>query len=127
MPMTTAQRATVRRRTSAAVAELSDAELDAIYDDATLGSSRLDYTTYYVLLEMVGVTASAIDVSNQVDELSIKASQRFNHLRKLLDFWSGITGLGALVDAGLVEGGIAAPCGVIIDCAPVPCLSGDCA
>lgn len=126
MPMTTAQRATVRRRTSATAAEMSDAVLDAIYDDTTLGNNSLDRTTYYTLVEMLGVVASAVDKSNEVDSMSIKSSQRWEHLYKLLDYWGSITGLAVLVDAGIVEGGIAAPCGEYIDCLPAPCLSGDC-
>lgn len=120
MAMTTAQRATVRRRTSASATEMSDTELDAIYDDTTMGNSSLDYTTYYVLREMLGVVASAIDVSNQVDVMSIKSSQRFDHLLKLLDYWGIVTGLGVLMDFAIAAGGIAAPCGEIIECEDCP-------
>lgn len=94
MPMTTAQRATVRRRTSAAVAEMDDTVLDAIYDDTTLGGGSLDYTTYYVLRDMLGVTVNAIDKSNEVDEMSFKSSQRFDHLQKLFEQWGALLGLG---------------------------------
>ena len=120
MAMTATQRLTVRRRTSASVAEMSDAELDAVYDDTTMGNSSLDYTTYYVLREMLGVVATAIDKSNEVDSMSIKSSQRFDHLLKLLDYWGIVTGLGVLVDYGIVAGGIAAPCGEYIDCWDCP-------
>lgn len=120
MPMTTAQRATVRRRTSAAVAEISDAELDAIYDDTTMGNSNLDYTTYYVLRDMFGVAINAIDKSNQVDEMSMKSSQRWEHLKELLDYWGMVTGLGVLVDLAIAAGGIAAPCNDIIECEDCP-------
>jgi hypothetical protein len=120
MPMTVAQLATVRRRTSAAVNEIDDAELSAIYDDTTQGNSLLDNTTYYVLRDMLGVVANALDKGNQVDGMWMKASQRSDHIQKLLDYWGMITGLGVLVDLGIAAGGIAAPCGELIDCEDCP-------
>ena len=120
MAMTTAQRATVRRRTSATTTEISDAELDAIYDDTAQGNSSLDYTTFYVLRDLRGIVAGAVDVSNQVDEMSIKSSQRWDHVEKLYLDWGMLLGLGVPLDLAIVAGGIAATCGEYIDCVDCP-------
>lgn len=87
--------ATVRRRTSATESEMPDAAIESIYDSTSLGNSDLARTTYYTLVELLGVLAPLVDKSSEVDNLSISASQRYDHIRDtLLPLWASITGIG---------------------------------
>lgn len=74
--------------------KLSDATLQAIYDDAAQGNSDLDRTVYFTLRRLVGIYAREVDsLTSPQTGFSYAASQRFNNVRKLLDIWGGITGL----------------------------------
>ena len=95
MPLSDADLATLRRRTSATEAEIPNAALDAIYDSTTLGNSNLNRTTFYVLEELAGVLAPLIDKSSEVDSLVLSASQRFDHImNNLLPYWASRAGIG---------------------------------
>ena len=95
MPLDATDTITVRNYTGAAVDEISDAVIDAIYDSTAQGNSDMSRTTYYVLLRLLGIASIAVDKSAEVDSLGLSSSQRFDHIRDtLLPLWGSITGLG---------------------------------
>lgn len=84
--------------------EVSSATLQIIYDDPNLGSSDLSRTIYFALSRRVALASELVDKSNEVDNLSVRSSQKFDHLEKLLARWGGITGLGgAPLKAGVLS------------------------
>lgn len=84
--------------------EVSSATLQIIYDDANLGASDLSRTIYFALSRRVALASELVDKSNEVDNLSVRSSQKFDHLEKLLARWGGITGLGgAPLKAGIIS------------------------
>lgn len=98
MALSTTEKAYIRDNTGdneSSAYKLSDATLQAIYDDATQGGSDLDKTVYYALRRLVGIYAREVDsVTSPQTGLSYAASQRFKNAQKLLELWGGITGIG---------------------------------
>jgi hypothetical protein len=96
MAMSAPDLATVRRRIgdTAAVPDLSDAVLNALYDSSTLGKSDLARTTYYAILELLGLAIVSIDVSDPTLPSSASFSQKYDHLKEMLALWGGVTGIG---------------------------------
>lgn len=91
--------------------EVPSATLQIIYDDTTLGASDLSRTIYFALSRRYALAAELVDKSNEVDNLSVQSSQKFDHLEKLLNRWGGITGLGgATVGVGVLNLDIDATC-----------------
>lgn len=70
---------------------LTDTQLQAEYSAA---SENFDTTVVAVLRLRVGMTAAFVDGSYGVETTSESLSQRHRHLKDLLTFWEGRTGLG---------------------------------
>jgi hypothetical protein len=96
--------ATVRRRTgdNSDEPDLDDAAINAIYISTSLGQNDLNRTTYFAVLELYGLASVLVDKSSEVDNLSLRHSQKFDHLEKLLKLYGDMTGLSA--SAGITAG-----------------------
>lgn len=80
---------------AAAPYQVSDVFTQMVYDDAVLGASDLSRTIYFLISRRLALASALVDKSSEVDNLSVRSSQLFDHLKDLLIRWGGITGLGA--------------------------------
>jgi hypothetical protein len=106
MAISAADLATVRRRSGdkPTPQDLTDVEIGAIYDDTTRGNLNLNRTTFYVLLERLGLATNAVDVTNPMG--SITRNQKYQQIWKTLQTYSAITGIVLTIDM-IGEGGFA--------------------
>lgn len=84
----------VRRRSgdSNAPYDLTNDDIDAIYVSTAQGNLDLNRTTYFVLLERLGIATNAVAISNPMG--GITRNQKFEQIWRLLQYWSELTGLG---------------------------------
>lgn len=85
--------AAVRRRTGdhSAPYDLTDGDINAIYINVAQGNLDLNRTTYFVLRERLGIATNAVAISNPMG--GITRNQKFEQIWRLLQYWSGITGI----------------------------------
>lgn len=86
--------------------DLSDAVLDAIYDDATQGASNLTRTIVWALRRRWARAINAVDLSGEFGGAS--HSQKQAQIKKLLDYWEGVALSEGVADGlGIQTGGSA--------------------
>lgn len=87
---------------SSSAYEVSDATLQAIYDDSAQGNSDLDKTVVYVLRRRVGKAARLFGKSGELGYTE-QQQQKFENLKGLLADWEARLGMtGGILRAGLL-------------------------
>lgn len=112
MTLTTAQKEYVRDNSGDDLEpyEISDASIQAIYDDATQGNSDLDRVIVFVLRRRLGKAARMVSLSGEFG--SAQHNQKYEQIERLIQRWEGMTGLGGsgILSAGVLNLGIDEPC-----------------
>jgi hypothetical protein len=103
--LTSAQISTLRRRTgdtNTKAPDLEDSDMQALY---TLAVDDLDLTTVYILRERLGMSVKWTDHSGETRSES--RSQRWEHIKQLLEYWEEKLGLsGGGIFAGTIDLGL---------------------
>lgn len=96
--------------------EVSDATIQAIYDDSTMGASDLDKTVVYVIRMRWGKAARYVSLSGEFG--NAQHNQKFEQLERLLKYWEGVTGLGGvgILTTGILDLELDEPCPDGMDC-----------
>jgi hypothetical protein len=103
--LTSDQIAAVRAQTGDRISpyDVSDAQLQALYDDPNAAGGDLDRLTVFALRRRLGAASSLIALGAGIDAAY---QQRFAHLTALLAYWEQKTGLdgGSLASGALSLG-----------------------
>lgn len=104
MPTLTAdQIAAARAQTGDSIApyDVTDAAMQAIFDDPAQADSDLDRLNVYILRRRMGRAANLVALGGAGADAAYQ--QRFAHLRALLAYWEDKTGLsGAALTSGVL-------------------------
>ena len=79
------------KQDNASAYDLSDATLDAIYDDADQGSSDLTLTIVWALRRRWARAINAVNLSGEFGNASHGDKQK--QIKTLLDYWEGVAGI----------------------------------
>jgi len=103
--LTAPQILTIRRRIgdnktdNSSAYELSDATIEAIFDDATMGDSDMLKTTVWCLRERLGMAVNGVALSGELGNAS--HNQKFEQIERLLAFWEDRAGMtGGAISTG---------------------------
>lgn len=96
MALSTDEKTYIRQNNgdNAATPKLSDAVLQAIYDNPAEGNADLDRTVFFSIRRLYALAvAKFTNLTSPVTGLSVARSPEFDNYQKLLNLWSDITGI----------------------------------